>query len=154
MPIQCTDIDLAVALNFSPQVWHAEAAFVILKHVGAHRRQYGIDQNGQWDVRAVRIAGVVANFDSAYAKRLVHLIGSKSCTVGGSHGRNQIIDELLNLTRSQSLSTEFRRRFAQHGMPDLGDIEDSIHKAPCLGGINPAQCPAAALAEVRQADPD
>ena len=138
VPGQSADVYFAVALHFSTQIGDAEAALIVLEHGIAYRRQYGVHQNREGNIRSIRVAWVIAYLDRADSKGLIHLIGSEACSIGSAHGRDQVINELLHLSALEHLGAEFCCGFAQDGVADLGNAEDSIHKVLKVTRVNPS----------------
>ena len=110
-----------MALHGAAQVGHRQAALVDLGGFGVERLDHRVDDDRERDRRLVRVARVVVDLDHGYARQLADLVGGQPGAARGAHGRDQVVDELLELRGGQLVRRDLAGAFAQNGVPDGGD---------------------------------
>src|SRR4051812_43944872 len=129
--VPCLAADVNVALHLAAQVRHAETALVVVEQLIVDGREHRVDEDGQRDLRLVRIARVVADLDRADLDRLVDLDRGEPGAVGVVHRLDEVVDARLHRGGRELFTRHLARDLTKDGVADLGDLAD-CHGAATL----------------------
>ncbi len=89
------------------------------------RGDHGIDDDGERDVRRVRVAGIALHLDDGDLEQRVHLWCGEAGAVVLAHGLDHVVDEALDLRGADALqAAPGCADLAQDRMPQPGDLEN------------------------------
>src|SRR5690606_25611858 len=113
-----------VTLHAATQVRDGQAALEVGKLLVVDRRELGVDEDRQRDLRLVRVSRIVANLDGTDLHRLVDLDRRQAGAVGVAHRLDEVVDELLHGGGGELLTRELACGLSQNRVTDLGDLAD------------------------------
>jgi len=120
--IERAHLDLVGTDDAAAQLREAEAAFPVLVGGLRERRHFGVDDRQHADVVVLPFAFVDA--DDRQADALVHLRGRQADPLVLPHRLDHVVDELLERRRLDLGGLDLPRRFPQHRVPHVRDLQD------------------------------
>ena len=118
------DPNLSNPADDPAQIGHREAALVVGEGLLGQRFDHRIHEDGQRNIRFVRVPRVVANLERTDLQGFIDLGGGEPRAVGVVHRLDEVVDEPLPFGAEKPRPIDGVGGTAEHGVPDVGDLPD------------------------------